>query len=125
MSAPAKLRSLVYGWVAYAAFASLLEIVTWGFDAGEVAVRIGLAYGIAWVVSRQLARKSSLTWALAVAFSFLSGIAGLIRILEILLNNQGEGFIELARALAWTLTNYYMFRVLRSREVKRFVMLDE
>lgn len=129
MSATAKLDRLKHEWLAYAGFAALVETIRDGLDSTSLfnaALRIGLTFGFAWYMTKQLAEKSSLVWAFGVVFAVIGTIGAGIAIVETVVDVDGFGF-ELSKFLLASASGYIhvrTFRVLRDVDVKRHVMLD-
>ena len=128
MGASAKLERLKQWWILYSVFAAIVELVRDGFDSYSLtnaAIRIGVTFGLAWYLTKQLREKSSLVWAFGVVFGLLGTIGACIRIVETLVD-EGNGF-ELSRfllAAASAVIHIRTFRVLRDVDVKRHVMAD-
>jgi hypothetical protein len=130
MGARQKLVALKNSWLAYAAFAALVEIFRDGLDSTSLfnaALRIGVTYGFAWYFTKQLADKSSLMWAFGVVFGLIGAIGAGIDIVETVVDaSEGYGF-ELGKfllAAASAVIHIRTFRVLRDAEVKHHVMVD-
>jgi hypothetical protein len=129
MGAAAKLNGLKHEWVMYAVFAAVVETFRDGLDSTSLTnavLRIGLTFGFAWYLTRQLLDRSSLVWAFVVVFTLLASITSGIEVIDTLLDADGRGF-ELGRfllAAGSVVINIRTFRVLRDREVKHHVMLD-
>jgi hypothetical protein len=130
MGASAKLEGLKQSWIVYSVFAAVVEIARDGLDSYSLtnaAIRIGVTFGFAWYLTKQLREKSSLVWAFGVVFGLLGTIVACITIVETLVDvSEGNGF-ELSRfllAAASAVIHVRTFRVLRDALVKRHVMAD-
>jgi hypothetical protein len=130
MDARAKLDRLKYTWVGYGIVVAILEIVRDGLYSDSIvaaAIRIALTWFFAVYLTRQLWQKSSLVWAFGVVFGLIGTIAAGIVMIEELTDPDGYGF-DLVRFLLAGASGYVhfrTFRLLRDRDVKRHVMLDD
>jgi hypothetical protein len=130
MGPRAKLERLEHAWLVYAVCVALLELFRDGLSSDALvaaAIRIGLTYGFAWYLTKELAGKSSLVWAFGVVFTLIATVTAGIEIVEILVDaSEGRGIavFRLLLAAGSGCMNVYTFRVLRDREVKRHVMSD-
>jgi len=130
MDARAKLEGLRRQWVVYAVFVAILEAFREGFDSQwllRAALRIGVTFGLAWYLTTELDRRSSLVWAFGVVFGLLGAIARAIQIIEMLVGAGRGGGLDLGALLLAAGSGYIhiqTFRVLRDPQVKRHVMLD-
>lgn len=129
MGAGAKLDRLKLEWIAYGVLAAVLGWLrdTPGSEGlRDVVIQVAVSAAIAWFFTRQLQRKSSVTWAFGVVIGLLGGIVSALAVIGCIAEAaEGElDVLALAHALASTYIYFRTFRLLRDTEVKRHVMLD-